>query len=465
MRTQSTDLKIFDCRCPADAKNPVNTVAPPIQLFNPAFAYFSSKAFDPTYSIPPHFIRDIRDLVIQFAQIHVSENARQLHLKSLLERAIHHPLSSVQNCDSTMPDFQALSNSGKLSVYLVVGEEKNEIGDGGSDPSVQAALSFLRIFRQMEVMIRIRHCLSFIANVLFAQNTELRLRCCCPAFLVGHAGPWLTIMGGIITSNCVVQRLTDFLWIPVHSSLDDDQFLRIARVLYALRESIERLDSWYKTVEDIPPCSLKPIPHPRFFPSPNAYNDKNGMLVKFVYQTPLERSISCVTYRAKTLENEAQDIVVKFVTSYSEDVHRHMASHDFAPKLIYYGPINVTEDMPSYGALRMVVMEYVEGLTFDEALKQGNVPQKFKADLHQAFKHLHSAGYVFGDLRPPNVIVAPDRNSTAQLIDFDWAGKAGKVKYPVSISMSINWPGGVQALEDIRKEHDLEMLTSLTRRL
>lgn len=86
----------------------------------------------------------------------------------------------------------------------------------------------------------------------------------------------------------------------------------------------------------------------------------------------------------------------------------------------------------------MVVMKYVKGLTFEDALKQENVSPTFKTDLHQAFEHLHNAGYVFGDLHHPNVIVMPERTSTAQLINFDWAGKEGEVMYPVLISSSID---------------------------
>ena len=272
-------------------------------------------------------------------------------------------------------------------------------------------------------------------------------------------------MGGIITTNCVVQRLTDFLWVPAHSTHDDDQCRRIARVLHALRESIERLDSWYESVEYVKPLDPSaPAIHPRFFPSPNAYRHDDA-LVKFAYQAPLERNVSCVTYLAKTIEASPRYIVVKFVTSYGVDAHRNMASAGFAPQLLYCGNIDVDAGMPSYGDLRMVVMEYVKGLTFEEASKQETVFTRFKADLRRAFEQLHGAGYVFGDLRQPNVIVIPEgTTSTAQLIDFDWAGKAGEVKYPVFISSSIDWPAGVQGLAPIQKEHDLAMLDLLTSR-
>lgn len=270
-------------------------------------------------------------------------------------------------------------------------------------------------------------------------------------------------MGGIITANCIVQRLTDFLWVPAHSTHDDGQCRRIARILYALRESIQRLDLWYQTIKDVTPFNPSfPAIHPRFFPSPDTYW-YDDVPVKFAYQRPLEKNVSCITYLAETIEDNPKDIVVKFVTSYGVDAHRKMASTGFAPQLLYYGRIDMTPDTPSYGDLRMVVMEYVYGLTLEDALKQRKIPPRFKDDLREAFEQLHSAGYVFGDLRQPNVIVTPEEKgkSTAQLVDFDWAGKEGEVKYPVSISGSIKWPEGVQGLDYIKKEHDLLMLKSV----
>ncbi|KAF8555881.1 hypothetical protein OG21DRAFT_1496013 [Imleria badia] len=339
--------------------NPLDTVAPPIQLFNPAFAYFSSKAFDPEYSIPRDIVLNVHNLMCQFAGIYPNEDARRYHITPSLQKAINHPLTFVCNSDGTTPDVLALSSCGALAVYLAVVKGKNEFRPGMSDPSVQAALSFQRILSRKE-------------------NNELCLRCCCPAFIIAHAGPWLTIMGGIIV------------------------------------------------------------------------NLSKG-----------RSAHSAAAQEAKTIEDSPKDILIKFVTSYGADAHQKMASTGFAPQLLYYGPINVTPDMPSYGDLRMVVMEYVKGLTLEDALKQGKVSPDFKADLRRAFEQLHTAGYVFGNLQQRNVMVTREGTSTAQLINFDWAGKEGEVKYPLLISRSVDWPEGVRGLEYIREEHDLAMLDSL----
>jgi len=156
LKIQSSDQRLLDGRCAAD--NPVNAQAPPIQLFNPAFAYFSSKAFDPEYNVPDDFVRDVWDLVAQFALIHTNEHATSRHhLKSSLQMTISHPLTFFGDSDRTAPHIMELISCGELSAYLIVGEDKNEFGNGGSDPSVQASFSFLRIFSQREVIMSIPH--------------------------------------------------------------------------------------------------------------------------------------------------------------------------------------------------------------------------------------------------------------------------------------------------------------------
>ncbi|KAG9310575.1 hypothetical protein JVU11DRAFT_9130 [Chiua virens] len=435
---QTSNRRLLDCR--SSAASPTNTVAPPIQLFHPAFAYFSSKAFDPGYNVPDTVLHDVRDLMAGFTLIHPNEEARQRRLRNLLSKVFNRPLDFASNSDKTSPDFVVKSSCGALSTFLIIGEEKNEFGDGGSDPSAQAAFSFMRTVSQDE-------------------NSILRRKCCCPVFIIAHAGPWLTIMGGVITSHYIVQRLTDFLWVPVHSTHDDVQFHRIARVFYALRESIEKLDLWYKSLEAKPAWnpSVKE-PHARFFPFPRTYLE-GGNPVEFEYQTPLEEDVSCVTYRARTTGTNPKDIVVKFVTSYGEDAHRMMATAGYAPEILYCGKIDVTDNMPSYGNLRMVVMKYVNGWTLEDALKQNKVPTSFETDIRNAFKHLHDGGYVYGDLRRPNVMITSEGG--LKLIDFDWAGKKDEARYPIAISGSIRWPAGVQGLGLIQQEHDLVMLEGL----
>jgi hypothetical protein len=48
---------------------------------------------------------------------------------------------------------------------------------------------------------------------------------------------------------------------------------------------------------------------------------------------------------------------------------------------------------------------------------------------------------VHGDFRMANIMLKEGEEDKAVLIDFDWAGEAGKVKYPVSRSVGFGYPG------------------------
>ena len=102
-KIQSGPQSILDCCCPA--RKLVNTVAPPVQLFHPAFAYFSSKAFDPAYAIPDNFVCDVRNLMARFTLIYDRENPRQQEIRPLLLKAIGRFFSSITNSDKTSPDL------------------------------------------------------------------------------------------------------------------------------------------------------------------------------------------------------------------------------------------------------------------------------------------------------------------------------------------------------------------------
>ncbi|KAI6043610.1 hypothetical protein EDC04DRAFT_669504 [Pisolithus marmoratus] len=341
----------------------------------------------------------------------------------------------------TPDDMVALLDGQTKHACLVIYVEVGELGHGGLDPSTQATFVYRRLFSQNETR-------SFV------------LATCCPVFIIACAGPWLTILGGVITTKCIVQRLTDFIWLPAHSFPDDDHWIRIARIFYVLKESIERLRLWYEANTELPLNLSHLTPHPRFFPSINSFPE-GDVKVRFRYQKPLDQANSCATYRAQTIETCPKDIVVKLVMRYGGDAHQTTADAGFAPRLRYFGPIDTGENAVSYGKLKMVVMDYVEGSTLHYIYDKRKVPADFHIHLRQAVEHLHSAEFVFGDLREPNIMVTPGKKFTAQLIDFDWAGKEGQVLYPITISPDIAWAPGVGALVPIEKQHDLSDLALL----
>jgi serine/threonine protein kinase len=140
-----------------------------------------------------------------------------------------------------------------------------------------------------------------------------------------------------------------------------------------------------------------------------------------------------------------------------------------APRLLYCGPVDgrpsiegapeqKTDTKDAFGLhldpLRMVVMEHIDG-TNGEDLKADERPQDTYTQLRAMIQTLHDSSYVFGDLRPPNVMFS---GTKVFLIDFDWAGKEGEVFYPTQLGEGITQHCEGRDLELIKKEHDLALL-------
>jgi serine/threonine protein kinase len=134
----------------------------------------------------------------------------------------------------------------------------------------------------------------------------------------------------------------------------------------------------------------------------------------------------------------------------------------------------------------MVVMDYVKPLSRD-------LPQTVRPQIEQILRELHRNGYVFGDLRQPNIIL--NQANKIQLIDFDWAGRYDMTiqdsipddlqelipadileptnviqaqtdttfaHYPLNLSKTLFSSTGAGDLQPIRPIHDWRMLNKLT---
>jgi serine/threonine protein kinase len=296
----------------------------------------------------------------------------------------------------------------------------------------------------------------FLSDGSFVQFEELRYSTNCPTFLIATAGPWIAILGAVITDGVIVQRLTDYIWVGLDSVLNESHITNVARIFYALKASLGKLDSYYEKVQ---PTGSLPADS-RYFPSITAYPHSDGF-IDFKYVGFLENCPDCTTLHARTTTEPAQDIVVKFVDRYGERAHSILADEGLAPKLFYYGSLHLSDEQPSYRSLSMVVMEYIDGKTLAQVKEEMNVQttEKVRLELRRALALLHDHGLVFGDLRPPNVMIT--KAHEVKLIDFNWAGVEGQAKYPYMISPGIDWPEDVKALAVMKTDHDVDMLSKL----
>jgi hypothetical protein len=66
---------------------------------------------------------------------------------------------------------------------------------------------------------------------------------------------------------------------------------------------------------------------------------------------------------------------------------------------------------------------------------------------------------VHGDIRATNIMVKRDLTPGILLVDFDWAGVPGEVRYPMNVNTKeIKRPSGAHDGELIVTQHDLSMI-------
>ncbi|PBK73208.1 hypothetical protein ARMSODRAFT_720832 [Armillaria solidipes] len=427
IKNQAGDAAILDGRY--DPANSTPTMAAPIQLYHPVFANFLGAMGD-TSDLPEDLVVETGELMRSASGIAVLESSRsRTHISNILGVSLLQSVSlSAEHAIShirTSPPIQ--------TALLATVEEKPELGSGG-DVTTQGGCSY---------------------TYFWLSKDELRECSCCPSFIICLTGPWMIVMGAVFTTQPIVQRLTDFIWLGTSPVINDAQCIRVAGVLRALKAGVRTLNDYYRDLEHLPLSSN--AHHPRFFPFPTSFNEPR---VHFKYLEPLKPlDPDCVTFLAETIPDKTK-VVVKFAQTYGVEAHELLAQHNLAPPLLHFKHLN--EDGAGYGALKMVVMGYVEGKTATKVFNGAALSPNVVGDLERALSILHGEGLVFGDLRKPNIMIVPE-DDTVRLIDFDWAGKENQVRYPIHLNQSkeVKWADGVGSYRKIDKKHDLDMLELL----
>ena len=249
----------------------------------------------------------------------------------------------------------------------------------------------------------------------------------------------------------------------------------------AWRLAVATLDEYYDQVsrDQNFPEFIPDKPHPRFFPHPTRFKQYDSKTnkqewIEFEYIDLPRTKSTDVTFIVQVKPSKRK-LVVKFVERYGVEAHELLGCKGMAPQLLCCGLLDGESDVRDgtnsraqgsiragglyVGPIRMVVMEYIEGSTLDKTL---HMPEDTRTQIEKAVNTLHDNQLVFGDLRPPNVMVS---GSQAYLIDFDWAGRVNEARYPLNLSEAVAWPEEAKKLELelILVEHDLTMLKRLFR--
>jgi hypothetical protein len=249
-----------------------------------------------------------------------------------------------------------------------------------------------------------------------------------------------------------------------HSS-NDDAYDALARHLSAMKNALHALGVQAAEVNEHTPAVNTSAPNrwtrsmirsspgvpegPMSFipPYPAMFTSYEGRgRHSFEYQAEIAgRSL---LFEAKM--RDGKRICIKFVRGYGKDVHIWCANKGFAPKLIAY------EVLP--GGWYMVVMDLLDESWVPLADRTGHA-EGLKERIRAAITELHQAQMVHGDVREMNVMVK-DNGVDFMLVDYDWAGLQGHVRYP----RHVNRLGRPEDVEDgrlILTRHDELMLAAM----
>ncbi|KAG8692343.1 hypothetical protein FRC08_009837 [Ceratobasidium sp. 394] len=402
---------------------PATRTGLPIVLYHPVFGRFLSNLRSTAPISPTIYAQTTRYFAV----------SQELYETEFGQRST--PTARDQNSREGLQVLLGNFTSRHDGACLIVMETKNEIGTGGSDPSIQAAQSYSRYWGD-------------------PKRQTLLDQCCCPSFLAAIAGPWMAILGAVFLDRPVVQPLTHFLWIG-HDPARPSELEYLARVFHCISSTREELEEFYRNVP-APRSELD-----RFHPYITHYTDPTGHRVQFAYLKALSGTRSANNkpiFLAETRgEGPPRRIVVKFVQTYNTDAHKLLAKEGLAPLLLYDGT-SYPQDQPGPDHA-MIVMEFVSGVDlakFDEY----PLPDSAPMDIDRALKCLHDHDFVFGDLRDPNVMIVTGSSGVvtgAKLVDFDWCGTHQVGRYPADMNPDIIWPDGVGPRTLMDKRHDIEM--------
>ena len=292
-------------------------------------------------------------------------------------------------------------------------EVKNEVGSGGGAIHVQNAV--------------------YAAKYAAGQARVLRQFSTCPTLLIEVAGPNMSLSGAVFSNVMVCDQLTpmvSLLWQP-HSPL----MLQAARCFAALRMALPRLFAYYDSVQSLVLRQQLDFPYPKSFPASDGSGRMNFRYVQ---------RLSCLCFKG-ILQPHGQSVFIKFCRSYGTAAHQTMAAAGHAPALLGY------EQLAQ--GWWLIAQQFVDAIPWDEVVDKPVEPLK------AAVRDLHNAGFVHGDLRGCNILVAA---SVVYLIDFEWAGPVGTATYPYFMNHGeIRWPDGAGDGKLVTGSHDLWWLNNL----
>jgi serine/threonine protein kinase len=227
------------------------------------------------------------------------------------------------------------------------------------------------------------------------------------------------------------------------------------RFFGAFRNTISNLKEYYTALEEARPLADFSGEDARF-PYPNTFTH-HASSTKVHFKLTEQPTPNKLIFLGSTGLNNSPKLLVKFVRSYGKDLHQHCADLGYAPPLLGFEKVS--------GGWNMVVMQFMEDHTpFSTFSRRSSVSSNLRAKFKRLVDSFQKKNFVHGDLRASNLLVHEDENGrlSMKLVDFDWGGSEGEVRYPLALNRKdIKRPEGAVDGELITKEHDLRMVDDM----
>ncbi|KAG2358124.1 hypothetical protein BDR07DRAFT_1295881 [Suillus spraguei] len=249
--------------------------------------------------------------------------------------------------------------------------------------------------------------------------------------LLFFPGPYIVFAGAVWTSHPAAQILSSPLVFNYHST-DTYNQIAAARHMTTFCKAIRSLKGYY---EMLPPESelTNTLSHPILFPYQTSFtslDDSGKTCFKYTGQLDEDEGASkrlvffgTLTDRPAVTNWDA--ICIKFVQHYCQEVHLHCASSGLAPRLRGF------EKLPG-GWYMWIVMDKLVGYdVLADLPNTEHLPRSAFEPIREQLKKLHAENFVHGDIRDTNILVKKDDRTKFMIIDFDWAGAANVVLYPL----------------------------------
>ncbi|KAG5635658.1 hypothetical protein H0H81_010494 [Sphagnurus paluster] len=379
----------------------------PVTLYHPIFRRFiddckSHQPIDEDNKL-------VREMTAAMSKFFSDGDGRAAELRDILQ-------------DNGIPPTAHLSSEGcffcfdgaieSKNGFTVIFEVKEEIGSAGAEPYARAILHY--------------------ANSAWKKSEE-HLNFNFPCLII-------TVFGQPSLSSRATLHQHDVLR---PSNMRES----LARHFGALKKAIFSFEQRYDALTD--PSLLKHL-DPRF-PDPRTYRSlETETTVNFEYLHQIDEQK--LLFMGKTDNRER--ICIKFVRRYSREAHEKCAAMGIAPRLRGFEDIGA--------GWKMVIMDALDEEY--EPFDHSTLPEGAEELLRDRFVELHQANLVHGDVRGANIMVRKDEMPGLMLVDYDWAGIVGEVRYPMNVNkVDIWWPDDVSDGLLIKPDHDIAMLEYIFR--